>query len=147
MVKQFPVIDSRKHYSLIHEQIFAESDREQADRRSTARYPLELRLRFRELRHGTTCTGDGWSLNVSTRGILVRPETDATVLLGSKLEIVLEWPILLDGTVCLQLMTIGRVVRSDVRGFGVAIQRHNFRTTKKTNRSAEQWLPDDAFSA
>jgi hypothetical protein len=134
-VKRFPVLDSSRPGSLIPEEIFPEAEA-QSDRRSAPRYPIELRLRFRALGRGSTYIGDGQSVNISRRGMLVLPAADAPVPLGGKLETILEWPILLDGAVSLQLVTVGRVVRSDGRGFGVEFKRHTFRTTKrKKNRS------------
>lgn len=127
------------------EQIFAEIDREEADRRSSARYPLELRLQFRGLGRGNACTGVGRTMNISSQGILVRPASDAAVALGSKLETVLEWPALLDGAVRLQLVVIGRVVRQDLHGFAVEFKRHDFRTTRKRSRSAKDRLALDSF--
>ena len=126
-------------------QMFAEIDPSETDRRSSARYPLELRLQFRGLGRGNASTGFGRSMNISSQGMLVWPASDATVPLGSKLETVLEWPALLDGAVHLQLVVIGRVVRQDLRGFAVEFKRHDFRTTRKRPRSMRDSLALDTF--
>jgi hypothetical protein len=99
-----------------------------AERRSAVRYPLELGIRFRQLGRGVLSAGMGRSLDVSSEGMYVWASTDTEIPVGSRLEAVIDWPVLLDGTVSLKLVTTGRVVRSGLRGFAVAIDRYEFRT-------------------
>jgi hypothetical protein len=99
------------------------------ERRSSVRFPLELRVRYRILGRGYAFAS-GWVVNMSSGGVLVdcRHEISA----GSRLELDIEWPSLLDGRVPLQLVTVGRVVRSDLSSFAVALGQHQFRTMRKT---------------
>jgi hypothetical protein len=144
MLRRFSPLNSRKPQPPLPEQGAIEDP--EKDRRSAARYPLELRLRFRGLGRKPGCNGIGRSMNISSRGIWVWPASDAAVELGSTLETVLEWPVLLDDAVCLHLVTVGRVVRSDVRGFAVEIKRHTFRTAKRYKGSIGRLLLEDLFS-
>jgi hypothetical protein len=50
---------------------------------------------------------------------------------GVRLRLTIEWPSLLNGTTPLQLVTFGRVVRSDPSGFAVALEHYQFRTMKR----------------
>jgi hypothetical protein len=57
---------------------------------------------------------------------------DQKVRTGARVEIVVDWPALLHGTTALQLTLVGRVVRSDTDGFAMSLERHEFRTKKKS---------------
>ena len=99
------------------------------ERRSSVRFPLELRVRYRILGRGHTFAA-GWVVNMSSGGVLVACRHEISA--GTRLELDIEWPSLLDGRVPLQLITVGRVVRSDPFSFAVALGRHQFRTMRKT---------------
>ena len=49
---------------------------------------------------------------------------------GVKVEISIEWPSLLDGRIPLQLVTVGRVVRSAGVSFALSFERYQFRTLR-----------------
>jgi len=99
------------------------------ERRSKRRYSIELGVRFRSLEGGFT--GVGRTVNMSSGGILVAchqatPEIGA----GARVEISIEWPLVLDGKVPLQLVAVCNVVRPGPSFFAAAFARHQFRTLK-----------------
>jgi len=68
----------------------------------------------------------GSVVNMSSGGVLVASKHEITV--GSRMEISIEWPSLLDGQVPLQLVATGRVVRCDTFSFAMGLASHQFRT-------------------
>ena len=69
-------------------------------------------------------------VNISSVGVLVAYPHE--IRAGTDLELSIEWPSLLDGRVPLQLVTVGKVVRSETSSFAVALGGYQFRTTKRT---------------
>lgn len=103
------------------------------ERRSGVRFPLDLRIRYRTCGRGCLPAGTGWVVNISSGGVLVAcPDR---VNAGTRLELNIEWPSLLDGRVPLQLVTLGRVLRSDSSGFAILLKRYEFRTTTRAART------------
>jgi len=62
---------------------------------------------------------------MSSGGVLVASQDD--VSLGSRVEMKIDWPVLLDGRVPLQLIAAGRVVRCDTSSFATVLAGHQFR--------------------
>jgi len=99
------------------------------DRRSKARYPVELNVRYRSLINGPALAGIGHTLNVSSGGLLIA--TDQQIVHdGSRLQVSLEWPCLLDGTTPLQLIVACRVIRCHPAAFAVRLEHYQFRTRR-----------------
>lgn len=82
------------------------------ERRTKARYPLELTVHYQTLSSQPVC-GTGRTLNVSSSGALIAAEHDLDE--GARLKITIEWPTLLNGTTPLQLVMTGKVVRHGER--------------------------------
>jgi PilZ domain len=99
-----------------------------SDRRSKARYPVEMNVRYRTLIDGAERVGIGRTLNVSSRGLLIASEQQI-VQDGSRLQMSLEWPSLLNGTTPLQLITMCRVIRCYPSAFAVRLESYQFRTS------------------
>ena len=99
------------------------------ERRSKTRYPLQLSVRYRTLLKNVDISGVGRTLNVSSAGLLIASVHELGP--GTRLELTLDWPWLLDETTPLQLVTQAKVVRRDHAGFAVALQRYQFRTAKR----------------
>jgi hypothetical protein len=95
------------------------------ERRSRMRYPLVLPVRYHTVGRNTL-SGEGLALNLSSGGILVACRHELSV--GAQLEVSMEWPSLLGGTIPLQLVTLGEVVRCEASSFAVSFHRHQFRT-------------------
>jgi hypothetical protein len=109
------------------------------ERRSKSRYPLHLKVRFRSISGPCSLSGAGHTVNLSACGVLIvvqdmvpRDEISA----GVKLEISVEWPVLLDERIPLQLLAVGRVVRRGATDFAVAFRHHQFRTMGKPRADA-----------
>src|SRR5689334_4847316 len=100
------------------------------ERRSNSRFPLELPVRYRTLGRGDLLEGEGWVLNMSSGGVLIGSHNQ--IRAGTRMELSIEWPSLLDGRVPLRLVTVGRVVRSEASGCAIVMARYQFRTTRRT---------------
>ena len=99
------------------------------ERRSKARYPVELNVRYRTLANGPALTGIGRTLNASSQGLLIASDQQR-VQHGNHLLVSLEWPSMLDGTTPLQLIAGCRVIRCQSEVFAVRLERYQFRTRK-----------------
>ena len=99
------------------------------ERRSKARYPVELNVRYRTLANGPALAGIGRTLNVSSHGFLIVSD-EQLVQHGSRLQVSLEWPSMLNGTTPLQLIAVCRVTRCQSEIFAVRLERYQFRTRK-----------------
>jgi hypothetical protein len=110
------------------------------ERRSKTRYPIELTVNYQSMDPRLLLNGEGRSRNVSSTGVLVScgdqlPE-------GTSLKVTLEWPTLLNGVTPLQLVTFGKVARSDDHGFALELDSYQFRTTRrKAERAADASIP------
>ena len=97
------------------------------DRRDARRFPLETEIRWRplSLRGGVTA-GKGMTINMSSNGILF--SSPAPLKIGTKLELSINWPVALNSTCPLKLVTQGRVARAVTDAVAVQIDRYEFRT-------------------
>lgn len=95
------------------------------ERRLHRRYPIVLEVQYTSNRGRATRLGYGTTLNVSTRGVLFR--ADDTLPAGTPVELMMNWPFLLEGVCPLKLVMRGRVVRCDWRGVAVRTKDHEFR--------------------
>ena len=113
-----------------------------AERRVKPRYPIRLKVRYRSLNRWRPSSGTGRSLNISSSGILIEVPypTEQKLILKSRVEIVLEWPFLLDGATGLNLVALGRVVRCGAYNFAISIERYEFRTASRRPESSN--VPD-----
>jgi hypothetical protein len=129
---------------LKHEEVYRARDlshtrSRQADRierRSRERYPIRLRVRYHTRGPMRRVVGIGLTVNVSCSGILVESPHQRKVSVGSRLEVAVEWPVLLNGTTPLKLAVLGRVVRTEMFGFVVSLDRHELRTMKREDTGA-----------
>jgi hypothetical protein len=98
------------------------------ERRSQVRYPMGLPVTFRSL-DKTSLSGEGQALNISDAGVFVTYPKQLQV--GSRVELRISWPFLLDRQPTLQLFALGKVVRSTPSGFAVIFRQYQFRTTRE----------------
>ena len=106
-----------------------------AERRIKSRYPLDLSVRFRFLYSECLRSGVGRTVNLGAGGLLIASpdfESCDELRAGAWVEIGIEWPVLLDGRIPLQLFGVGRVVRRGNMDFAVKFFRHEFRTMKRS---------------
>jgi len=103
-------------------------DQTRNDRRQAVRYGLSLGLHYSALRMSerVTETGKGQTIDFSSSG--VRFTTQGPLEAGLRVRLLIEWPLLLDGGVQLQLVVEGAVVWSNGKEAALRISRHIFRT-------------------
>lgn len=97
------------------------------ERRACTRYPLGMELRYNVAGWpGPLATGLGRIVDFSSSGL--RFLADKPLQSGTRIELSVDWPPVLDGGVRLQLVVSGTVVRT--RGTETAVQllHHEFRT-------------------
>ena len=101
------------------------------ERRLKSRYNLALELSYCVI-GGSRCgeAGRGRTLDVSSAALRFAAERPLTA--GGWMEIVVEWPTLLDGRIPLQLIATGVVVRTRGTETVVKIEHYMFKTRKKT---------------
>jgi hypothetical protein len=100
-----------------------------SERRAAARYPLDLEVRYSGSgRHGLRVTGSGRTIDLGSSGIAFT--ADKPLPRGLKLDLSIDWPVLLDGGVQLQLTMSGVIVRAGGTVTALRIQRHEFKTRR-----------------
>ena len=107
------------------------------ERRLRSRYPLDLGVRFRSLSRARFRSGDGRAINISSGGLLVasdHPFSEHDLEVGTRVEMRIAWPFLLNGTVPLQLLTVGRVIRRGSSSFAATFELYQFRTVKSSSQ-------------
>jgi hypothetical protein len=109
------------------------------ERRSKRRYPLHLGVRFRFRMGDLEISGEGRTVNVSAAGLLVASRHIASrdeVCTGARVQLIIDWPVLLDGKIALQFHAAGRVVRKGSEDFAATFLRHEFRTVRQVGLRA-----------
>lgn len=100
-----------------------------SDRRAGVRFPMDLEVRYSAVgRRGPAENGTGRTIDMSRSGLSFTAGRPLQV--GHKLEVSIDWPVLLDGDVQLQLVASGVVVRNDGAVIAMRIERHEFRTRR-----------------
>lgn len=98
------------------------------ERRSHQRFPIALDADYRILRRGRVDgLGSARTINIASRGVLLQADTSLTA--GSPIELLINWPLRLQGVCPLRLFISGRVIRSDSRGVAIEAKHHEFRTS------------------
>ena len=111
--------------ALAHDVRFSEKRR--VDQRVNRRYPISLEIEYKVLRKGRVeRLGLGRTLNVSSGGVLFQATDQLPA--GSSVELLMQWPFLLEGVCPLKLVIHGSVVRSDSKGVAIRNKHHEFRT-------------------
>ena len=93
-----------------------------------ARYPVQLPARYRGLDRGKRIEGVGLTVNMSSRGLLITCQHH--LQLGTRLEVLINWPSLLESTIPLQLVATGNVIRCEGFSFALEFSQYQFRTMK-----------------
>jgi hypothetical protein len=99
------------------------------ERRSKIRYPVSLNVKYRTLGRSNRISGTGRTMNMSSGGLLIAADQRTEV--GAKIELNIEWPSLLNGQTPLQLVAVGKVVRSLESGFALSFSQYQFRTLSR----------------
>jgi len=99
------------------------------EKRSSIRFPLVRDVRYKRLSmRNSVDIGRGQTIDISSKGVYFT--SDMTLSVGERLELSINWPAQLDQKLPLQLVTLGRVVRSDNGRYAMAIERYEFRTMR-----------------
>jgi hypothetical protein len=99
------------------------------DRRASVRFPLNLELRYSVVGYRKPVeSGSGRTIDMSSSGLSFTADTPLSI--GQKLDMSIDWPVLLDGGVQLQLVVSGGVVRSGGAVIAMRIERHEFKTRR-----------------
>lgn len=99
------------------------------EKRSSIRFPLVREVRFKRLSMRSSIDiGRGQTIDISSKGVYFT--SDVTLSVGERLELSINWPAQLDQKLPLQLVTLGRIVRSDSGRYAMAIERYEFRTMR-----------------
>lgn len=107
------------------------------NRRSKARFGIRLRVHFSVMSQRIHYTGAGWVVNISSSVVFV--ECPQHVDAGTRMGLRIDLPTLLDGLIPLQLIAIGRVVRSEKSWIPLAMAQCHYRT--KARRSQRKGPP------
>jgi len=102
-----------------------------AERRAKTRYPIELDVQFQTVQSGGC--GEfriGVTVNFSSNGFLISTAKSQIPVKGSRLHVMVEWPVPLGGKTPLQLVVSGRVVRAGGSTFALLFERYEFHTRK-----------------
>jgi hypothetical protein len=97
-----------------------------AERRGSNRFPMAATVRYRSMNDRTVTMGSGTTLNMGSGGVLFTTEDRLPV--GGKVEVAVNWPVMLDGGCRLKFVARGRVLRSDEHSAAVRIDRYEFHT-------------------
>ena len=84
-------------------------------------------------------TGIGRTVDLSSGGILF--EAGRTLTAGLNVELSVSWPVLLHNVAPLQLVVMGRIVRSDGRQVALRMIQHEFRTMASNPEHRQTQLP------
>lgn len=97
------------------------------ERRTKRRFSIAQEVKYRLL-YGERIgeAGNGKTLNISSGGVCFT--TDAQLAPGLPVELAIQWPALLRGSVPLRLVTYGIVVRTWNHSAVATIDRYEFRT-------------------
>lgn len=111
------------------------------ERRQAVRYPLELNVRFRSKSQRSPFSGVGRVVNASRGGVLVVSPDEITV--GAQVQMLMDWPVRLDGRIPLQLFAAGRVLRRGTSDFVATIERYELRTVRSSTFAPDLFTTRD----
>ena len=100
-----------------------------SDSRSSVRVPMDLEVRYRVVRRRRPVeNGSGRTIDMSISGLSFT--ADRPLSIGQRLDLSIEWPVVLDGGVQLQLVTSGVIVRSAGAVIALRTGRPEFKTRR-----------------
>ena len=97
-----------------------------AERRRGIRFPMDMEVRYSVVGNRRQAEiGSGRTIDMSSSGLSFTADTPLSIL-----EVSIDWPVLLDGGVQLQIVASGVVVRTTGAVTAIRIERHDFRTRR-----------------
>ena len=100
----------------------------EADQRAKLRFPIVLPLTYRSVSPEGR-EGAGRTLNLSSGGVLFTADPELSV--GMTLELTVDWPVMLEGSVPIQMRLFGTTVRADAEQTAFRIDKHEFRIARR----------------
>ena len=99
------------------------------ERRLSNRLPITEPVRYKIFgqRNRRDQIGSGATVNMSSGG--VQFTTESSLMVGSRIELAVSWPVSLNG-VALKLVVLGRVVRVENARAAMSIERYEFKTRR-----------------
>ena len=91
------------------------------ERRQHQRFPIAAQAQYTL----TGTRGRAVTSDISSGGVFVK--TDRILPLGKQIQLLVDWPALLDQRCPLRLVIVGRILRSDDVGTAIGIIRYDFR--------------------
>ena len=110
------------------------------DRRADRRYNLQMDVRFSYSERGVTYVGAGVTVDLSGGGIRFLTSTPPPV--GTKAELRIAWPFLLQGCCTLELVVWGSVLSTREGCTVLRMSRYEFRTRGERSFSEPQECPE-----
>jgi len=103
------------------------------ERRAAVRFPIRASARYRSVGKQGGIQGSVRCLNLSNNGLLVRFEHPVKIELrvGSRLEVVLQWPFAGNGAKTFELVVTGRVLRRRNSTVALSVERYRLQTMKR----------------
>jgi hypothetical protein len=99
------------------------------ERRSAVRFEVELALSYSLIRRRKVlASGRGTTVNVSSTGVLLRPEMRLPDV--REIHLSIEWPASRQDRIPMRLFVIGEVVRRQGAQAAVKLLRYEFQTTR-----------------
>jgi hypothetical protein len=99
------------------------------ERRRSIRFPMNLEVRYSVVGHRRPREdGSGRTIDMSSSGLSFTADTPLSI--GQRLDMSIDWPVLLDGDVQLQIVASGVVIRTTGAVTAIRIERHGFRTRR-----------------
>ena len=95
------------------------------ERRAHIRFPVKLEVRYTTSGDAPVKMGTGHTIDLSRSGLRFR--ADRVLLVGQRIRVYIDWPIPF-GTIKLQHILSGVVVRTNGTEAAIQIQRHDMRT-------------------
>ena len=96
------------------------------ERRQHQRFPITAQSRF-VVSGGR---GQATTIDISSGGVFMK--TDETLPIGKQIQVLIDWPALLDQRCPLRLVINGKILRSDQTGTAIGILRYDFRIRPKS---------------
>jgi PilZ domain-containing protein len=91
------------------------------DRRQHYRFPITAQAEYVMAGHRANAT----TLDIGSGGVLLK--TGKILRIGQPIEVLIDWPVLLEERLTIRLVVFGRVIRSNGSGTAVGIIRYEFR--------------------
>jgi hypothetical protein len=101
------------------------------ERRNKRRFPMQREVRFKLFEADRLImAGTGQTINISSGGVAFETTNKAGIPAapGTLIELSISWPVLLDETCLMRLVTFGHVARTRQQVTVCTVERYEFRT-------------------